>query len=84
MNEDLLKEIAIDSGGAYIPARTQAYDLGQIYEDHLAGLTRGELVTEKRQQYRERYLRLQPDPPAQPSPGPQAPSPVHRPEEHRP
>jgi Ca-activated chloride channel family protein len=55
MNEDLLKEIAIDSGGAYIPARTQAYDLGQIYEDHLAGLTRGELVTEKRQQYRERY-----------------------------
>ena len=55
MNEDLLRQIALDSGGAYIPARTQAYDLGQVYEDHLAGLARGELTTEKRKRFRDRF-----------------------------
>ena len=55
MNEELLRKIALDSGGAYIPARTQSYDLGQIYDDHLAQLTRGELVTEQRRRYRDRF-----------------------------
>jgi Ca-activated chloride channel family protein len=55
MNERLLKEIALATGGAYIPARTRAYDLGEIYEDHLAGLTRGEIHAEKRKRYRDRF-----------------------------
>jgi Ca-activated chloride channel homolog len=55
MDEALLKEIALTTGGAYIPARTRAYDLGQVYADHLLGLTRGEVNAEKKKRYRERF-----------------------------
>ncbi len=55
LNEDLLKKIALTTGGAYIPAGTQLYDLGQIYTDHLAKLTRGQIHAEKRKRYRERF-----------------------------
>ncbi|MHC4404982.1 MAG: vWA domain-containing protein [Planctomycetota bacterium] len=55
LNERLLQEIALTTGGAYIPAGTRAYDLGEVYEDHLAGLTRGEIEEEKRKRYRERF-----------------------------
>ncbi len=55
LDEKLLKEIAMRSGGAYVPAGTNAYDLGRIYEQHLAGLTAGKYDTEKRRRYRERF-----------------------------
>ena len=55
MDERLLKEVALTTGAAYVPARTTAYDLGGIYEDHLSGLSRGEIRTEKRKRYRERF-----------------------------
>jgi Ca-activated chloride channel family protein len=55
LNNDLLKNIALMTGGAYIPAGTTAYDLGQIYQDHLAGLTRSDYQSEKRKRYRERF-----------------------------
>ena len=55
MNEDVLKEIALTTKGAYIPAKTRAYDLGRIYDDRLAGLTRGEVNSEKRKRYKEQY-----------------------------
>ncbi|MHC4943239.1 MAG: vWA domain-containing protein [Planctomycetota bacterium] len=55
MDEDLLKTIALETGGAYIPAKTTVYDLGQVYEDHLAGLTRGEIQAEKRKRFREQF-----------------------------
>ena len=55
VNERLLGKIALDTGGAYIPAGTRAYDLGQVYEDHLADLTRGQIRAEKRKRYRERF-----------------------------
>jgi Ca-activated chloride channel family protein len=55
MDEKLLKEIALTTSGAYIPAKTRAYDLGQVYSQHLAGLTRGEISAEKRKRYRERF-----------------------------
>ncbi|MEX0818170.1 MAG: VWA domain-containing protein [Pirellulaceae bacterium] len=55
MDEALLKEIALTTGGAYIPAKTRAYDLGQVYSQHLAGLSRGEITAEKRKRYRERF-----------------------------
>lgn len=55
MDEKLLKEIALTTSGAYIPAKTRAYDLGQVYSQHLAGLTRGEINAEKRKRYRERF-----------------------------
>ncbi len=54
-NDQLLKQIALTTGGAYIPAGTHAYDLGQVYADHLAGLTRSEYQAEKHKRYRERF-----------------------------
>ena len=55
LNDSLLQQIALTTGGAYIPAGTQAYDLGQVYADHLAGLTRGAYQAEKRKRYREQF-----------------------------
>ena len=55
LNGKLLEQIAMITGGAYIPAGTRAYDLGQVYADHLAGLTRSEYQAEKRKRYREQF-----------------------------
>jgi Ca-activated chloride channel family protein len=55
LNETLLKEIALRTKGAYVPARTRDYDLGKIYAEHLASLTRGQLATEQRELYHERF-----------------------------
>lgn len=55
MDEPLLKEIALESNGAYVPARTGTYDLGQVYTDHLKNLRAGELDSEQRKRYREQY-----------------------------
>ena len=55
MDERLLKEIALTTSGAYVPARTRAYDLGSIYDEHLAKLSRGEIKAEKRKRYREQF-----------------------------
>ncbi|MFT5522311.1 MAG: Ca-activated chloride channel family protein [Pirellulaceae bacterium] len=51
----LLKRIAIATGGAYIPAKTRNYDLGQIYDDHLSDLTRTELRKEKQVRRQHQY-----------------------------
>jgi len=55
MDERLLEEIATITSGAYIPAQTLSYDLGQIYDDQLAKLTAREFRTEKRRRYHEQY-----------------------------
>lgn len=55
MDEKLLESIALATRGAYIPARTRAYDLGKVYEDHLAGLTRGVLGEERKSRQHERF-----------------------------
>ena len=54
-NQDLLKQIALATGGANIPAGTKTYDLGQIYEDYLANLTRGREEKLKQKRYRDQY-----------------------------
>lgn len=48
MQESLLTELATKTGGAYVPARTSNYDLGEIYEKHLADLAAGDIREEKR------------------------------------
>ena len=58
MDERLLKEMALTTKGAYIPAQTRAYDLGRIYDDHLVNLNRGEVLAEKRKRYREQFQLL--------------------------
>lgn len=55
MDESLLEKIATTTSGAYIPAQTLSYDLGQIYDDQLAKLTQGEINTEKRKRFHERF-----------------------------
>lgn len=55
MDEELLKSISVKTGGAYIPARTRVYDLGQIYEDHISGLKASEMDTATRRRFREQY-----------------------------
>jgi len=55
LDESLLTDMAMATGGAYIPAGTRAYDLGQIYEDHLNKLTQGEIRIEQRKRHRERF-----------------------------
>jgi Ca-activated chloride channel family protein len=56
VDQSLLKKIALDSGGAYIPAGTRSYDLGQVYEEHLASLARGEdAKAQQRKRTKEQY-----------------------------
>jgi Ca-activated chloride channel family protein len=53
---ELLEKIALNSKGAYIPAGTRSYDLGEVYEKHLAGLSRSEdKDKQQRLRYREQY-----------------------------
>jgi Ca-activated chloride channel homolog len=54
-NQDLLEQIALATGGASIKAGTKAYDLGQVYEDHLANLARGEEENLKQKRFHEQY-----------------------------
>ena len=55
MDEQLLRNIALKTAGAYVPARTTSYDLGRIYEDHLAKLAQGDLQSEQQRRFREQY-----------------------------
>ena len=43
LDGETLREIALLTGGAYIPAGTGVLDLASIYETHIARLTRGQL-----------------------------------------
>jgi Ca-activated chloride channel family protein len=43
LDGELLREIALATGGAYVPAGTGVLDLESIYDEHIARLTRGEL-----------------------------------------
>ena len=43
LNGDLLREIALATDGAFVPAGTGVLDLASIYEAHIADLTRGQL-----------------------------------------
>ena len=55
MDESLLRGISLQTGGAYVPARTSNYDLGAVYEEHLAQLAAGEISEDKRERYHERF-----------------------------
>jgi Ca-activated chloride channel family protein len=43
LNGDLLREIALATDGAFVPAGTGVLDLASIYDAHIAKLTRGQL-----------------------------------------
>jgi Ca-activated chloride channel family protein len=55
LDEATLREIAIKTDGAYIPARTRNYDLGKVYRDHIASLEADEATGRKRKRFRDRF-----------------------------
>lgn len=55
MDDSLLQEIATVTNGAWVPAQTLSYDLGQIYDDHLSALATGEINAERRRRLHERF-----------------------------
>jgi len=55
LDGDLLREIALATGGAYVPAGTGVLDLESIYERHIARLTRGRLDARGRTVRDEHY-----------------------------
>jgi Ca-activated chloride channel family protein len=55
-DQSVLKQIANVTGGAHVSAGTRMYDLGQIYQDRLAGLTRGDEQGEvSRRRFNDHY-----------------------------
>jgi len=55
LDGETLRQIALATGGAYIPAGTGVLDLQSIYDTHIAGLTRGQLDGESRTIRNEGY-----------------------------
>ena len=48
LDGNTLREIAMETEGAYIPAKTGALDLQSIYDDHIESLLSGEATAEER------------------------------------
>ena len=55
LDNKLLQEIALKTSGVYIPAGTRAYDLGQLYVEHLQGKHGKEADGQQRISRAERY-----------------------------
>lgn len=55
LDETTLQEIALKTGGAYIPARTRSYDLGEVYRNHIGKLEQEEATGKKRKRFKDRY-----------------------------
>jgi Ca-activated chloride channel family protein len=55
LDGELLRELALATGGAYVPAGTGVLDLESIYERHVSRLTRGELDPRGRSVRNEAY-----------------------------
>ncbi len=55
LREDVLQQLAKATQGAYIPARTRVYDLGEIYENYVASTSGAEAELQKRRRFRERF-----------------------------
>lgn len=55
LDGSLLKEIALKTSGAYVPAGTRAYDLGELYVDHLHGRRGSDEANRKRLRRAEQF-----------------------------
>jgi len=54
LDNSLLEKLALKTRGVYVPAGTRAYDLGELYENHLKG-RRGEAKEQRRVRLAEQY-----------------------------
>ncbi len=55
MDGSLLGEIALKTSGIYVPAGTKAYDLGELYSDHLQNRRAKDEATQERSRRSEQY-----------------------------
>ncbi len=55
LDGELLRKIALTTGGAYVPAGTGALDLESIYQKHIAALLAGSLAKQQRIIHNEIY-----------------------------
>ena len=55
MNPQILQEVALEGGGAYVPAGTQDIDLGEIYDKYMASMGEREFESARVQRYDARY-----------------------------
>lgn len=55
MNGEILREIATETQGAYIPAGTKQVDMGEIYDRYIAGMQATEFETAKVDAYVARF-----------------------------
>jgi len=55
LNDPLLREIALKTGGVYVPARTSTYDLGELYKAELSKRRSGDAATTRRERTAEQY-----------------------------
>lgn len=55
LDSNLLQQIALKTNGVYIPAGTRAYNLGELYSDHLQGRLGNESEKQQRIRRSERF-----------------------------
>jgi Ca-activated chloride channel family protein len=55
MDAGLLRSMALDSGGAYIPAGTSNIDMGQIYQERIAPVTKRQFGTTTIERHHAQY-----------------------------
>ena len=55
LESPLLRDIALKTEGVYIPAGTKAYDLGELYSDHLKNRRAGDGKEQRRVRLSEQY-----------------------------
>jgi len=55
LDSSLLKDIALKTNGVYVPVGTRAYDLGELYVDHLQGRRGGDGAHQQRIRRSERF-----------------------------
>jgi len=55
LDGNLLEQIALKTAGVYVPAGTRAYDLGELYSNHLQGRHGNESATQQKIRRSERF-----------------------------
>jgi len=55
LNGEVLKQVATESDGAYVPAGTKQVNMADVYHNYIAGVEQTEFETAKINQYEARY-----------------------------
>jgi Ca-activated chloride channel family protein len=55
LDNNLLEQIALKTSGVYVPAGTRAYDLGELYTNHLQGRNGHDAAAQQKIRHSERF-----------------------------